>query len=526
MKLSTKLGAMASAAVLAATLAPAAAMATPTTSVNGATVTDVNDTTVTISGLASGDTVTAYLIGDAYIDASNQVQYNLVSGLPTDYDAVDELSAVTSDGYAFTVNSDAQKAATAIAASTAVTGAADTAKTSVTATGTSAQLSLGSGYYLVRVTNATTTNDRVYQNMLVNLEPVQAVNGTYSSATDPKITAKQTPVTIDKKSKQKSETEQKSETDYTETEVNTFNVGDKVPFQITTAIPSYNNNSTYATFSITDDPDTGLKIDSGTVEVTVAGADTVTKDTDYTVTNNGGDGDPLTIAFNQNFVLAHPGAAVTVTYKAELTSNAKVTKSGTVVDYTNNTAKVTYTPDTNHETTTDTEEKHVDVKTYGIYFQKVDKDGNALVGAEFTIYDASGNIVTAAENTSNGVAASDANGYVWFDGLASGTYTLKETKVPAGKQAVANFTVTVGDNATLGDNPATGTTENPIVEANFVAYDGNANDNFANAVVDPDRGILPTTGDAGTVALTVCGVGLLAVGFAVMTRNRKQDEQA
>lgn len=116
------------AASMAFSTVPATAFATPTSK------TDVADSTVTISGLKAGDTVSAYLIADADIDANNNLSWKMAEGLPTDYDTIAELSAVTpSDGYTFTsVGTPAQTAAGAIAASAAVTGG--TAAASPTAT--------------------------------------------------------------------------------------------------------------------------------------------------------------------------------------------------------------------------------------------------------------------------------------------------------------------------------------------------------------------------------------------------------
>ena len=105
------------------------------------------------------------------------------------------------------------------------------------------------------------------------------------------------------------------------------------------------------------------------------------------------------------------------------------------------------------------------------------------------------------------------NGYVWFEDLADGkTYTVKETKVPAGKQAVADFKVTIKAASATLDNPAT----TGIAEANYQKY---TND---NTVVDPDQGVLPITGGAGTLALTVAGVVMIAGSAMIVASSRKK----
>ena len=119
MKLRTKWGALATAAILATTLAPTAALA------------DVAASSVNITGLEKGDTVTAYQVFDADVDASNQVTYTAASGLPEAYDTIDELSALTTDAQkkaAADAYAAAFSAGTATGVKTAVTGTAGMAR--------------------------------------------------------------------------------------------------------------------------------------------------------------------------------------------------------------------------------------------------------------------------------------------------------------------------------------------------------------------------------------------------------------
>ncbi len=483
------------AASMAFSTVPATAFATPTSD------NDVTDSTVTISGVKAGDTVSAYLIADADIDANNNLTWTMATGLPGDYDSIDELSKVTSDRYNFTnVSTDAQKAAGAIAASSAVAGA--TASSSVSVTGNSATLTLGSGYYLVRVTNGEGNNDTVYQNMIVNLAP--EVDGTnYKSASDPKVTAKKEKVELSKKAKENATAD-----DYEVTEVNAFKVGDKVPFQITTAVPSYPADAANAVFTITDDPDEGLQIDTRTIAVKLADGTKVDA-ANYKVTGGTADGEAMSIAFNKDWILANPGASVTVTYDAALTAKAKVTKSGETIDYTNNSATITYTPDTNNKQTVTTDVEKVDVHTYGVEFEKKDPEKNALAGAVFTIYGSDGKAVQ--RDGKDYTCTSDSKGYVYFEGLAAGKYTIKETKVPAGYQKVGDFEVTLSDDTAKGDNPAT-----KVTEANY---------DLLGEKVDPKQAVLPTTGDAGTFGITIAGVLLAAGGVMLVVGVRRRGQE-
>ena len=127
-------------------------------------------------------------------------------------------------------------------------------------------------------------------------------------------------------------------------------------------------------------------------------------------------------------------------------------------------------------------------------------DGN---GKAVTYVDAAG--TTHAD----GKVVSDANGYVYVNGLEAGTYTITETGVPAGFQKVDPFQIVLNDSGT-GDSPAT----LDVTESNF--------DLTTSEIIDSEQGKLPTTGGAGTIALTAGGILLVAGGSALALRNRSR----
>ncbi len=114
------------------------------------------------------------------------------------------------------------------------------------------------------------------------------------------------------------------------------------------------------------------------------------------------------------------------------------------------------------------------------------------------------------QQVNTGVVTSDSNGYVYANGLKQGTYTIKETKVPSGYQKIDDFKITL-DSSDKSDSPATP----DVTESNF--------DVTTLDKEDPKQGDLPSTGGAGTVALTAGGILLVAGGSAVVARSRKQD---
>lgn len=464
----SKISCIVAALVLALTMVPANAFAAPT----GAH--DVADSKVTITDLLDGDKVEAYQIADADIDGANNLTYTMASHLPADYDSIEELKAIASDGQSFTQGTAMQKAASAIAKSFSDANVAATA--TATAAGGKAELTLGSGYYLIRVTS-TSGKTRVYQNMIVDVSPKAKANG-YDPADVQSLAVKKTEVGITK-----------GVGDDYKPSTDKYSVGDMVPFQVKTAIPNYPADSKTATFEINDTPSAGLEIDTSTIAVDGATA------SDYTLTASA---TGYKIAFKKDFVLAHPGQAITVTYKAKLTKDAFF-KSET--DVTGNTATVKFNPNPYTDGTAEPDSK-TKVYTFGYVFKKVGENNTPLAGAEFSITNKETGKVVAT-------ATSDAKGYVSFKGLGAGTYVVSETKVPAGYSKIADWEVTISKANATGDNPAT--TE---VETNFLVETA--------AKVDPKQPALPVTGDAGTFGLTAAGTALLAAGVFFVVRSRKQ----
>lgn len=488
-----RIGAFLSAAALIAAMSPATAFA----KTSG---TDVDDSTVTITGLNKDDTVTAYQVFDADIDSANNLTYTPATGLPDKYDSVDELSALKTD---------ADKKSAGDAYSQAFTkgeGAATPANghkvVGTAGADGNATLTLDSGYWVVVVTS-TSGKTKVYQPTTIDASPVAGADGKYSAKTLASQEVKNEPVDVNKGVG----TGYKEKTDQ-------YTVGQSVPFKVTTNVPNYPKDSKDATFTVNDRPTDGLKIQTNTIKVTVgtttvwdgkATADGANAFKDATTTETG-----YTFDFDKDFVLAHPGQTVEITYDATLTSAAF---SHSATDVTGNTATVTFNPNPYSDSTV-TPDKTTKVQTYGYVFPKTDKDGKALEGATFTLYDASGANEIKDENGHSITSTStivDGKAYVYFEDLGAGTYTAKETNVPAGKQKAQDFQFTLSETNATADNPATKVTEN-----NYLVSNSN--------VVDPDQPLLPVTGDAGTAVLTIGGVALLGAACLVASRSLKRSK--
>ena len=466
-------------------LSPAAAMAKTS-------ATDVADSSFTLTNIAKGDVVNAYQVFDADIDGTNNLTYtSKVTGLPETYDTIEEMQA----------EKDGRKLANAIAARVLASSGTPNQRATAGSNG-QATLTLDSGYWLVVVTSNSGTT-KVYQTLLVDATPAVR-DGAYVTKTFGETAAKTEEVPApDKKIVDANGNAGQSS--------NSYGVGDTARFQIGATIPNYPADATSVTFSVTDQPDAGLAVDLNSFKVT-NGDVTLTKGTDYTVKDNDDHNDhTYTVHFTHNYIVAHPGQTVSITYGAKVTAvNMETGKVG-------NKAFGTFSPNPYSQGNVNTKPKDPWAQTYGFSFRKLGDKNAALAGAEFTVTDAGGKPVTYVDASgtahTDGVVASDSNGYVYVNGLKAGTYKVSETKVPSGYQKIADFTVELSADSAKSDTLAT----DGVTETNFNVSTPDK--------VDPKQGVLPTTGGAGTIALTAGGV-LLVVGGGIVVarfRNREQD---
>lgn len=502
-------GAVLSTAALIAAMSPVAAFA----KTSGTGITDVEDTSVTVSGLTQGDTATAYQVFDAYIDGNNVLQYKAAAGLPADYDTVDELQKSGSTG------SDGAKAAADVYSKAFADGTATGVANKVEATpadadGKATFTGLDSGYWVVVVTSTSGTT-KVYQPTTIDASPVEK-NGAWAANTkmaENTNQIKSEPMGISK-----------GVGDDFKKETDKYSVGQLVPFKVTTNVPNYPADSKDATFTIVDTPTDGLEIDTDSITVTVGGttvwekgAATTAGATAFKVTPTPA-ATSYTFDFAKDYVLKHPDVVVDVTYNAKLTSAAFSHDDGNV---TGNTAQVTFNPNPYSETTV-TPNDTTKVHTYGFVFEKVDQDKNALEGAVFTLYkkvDGKEEVVTGEDGKSPITATSttvNINGvdhaYVSFEDLGDGDYVAKETTVPAGKVKAPDVSFSLSKDNATSDNPAT----TDVKENNYLVA--------TDQVIDGNQPLLPVTGEAGTLLITIGGVALIGAACIVVSRSRKRSE--
>lgn len=271
-------------------------------------------------------------------------------------------------------------------------------------------------------------------------------------------------------------------------------VGDDITFQLeatvlgTTADPM-------TLFALRDTMSAGLTYNN---DVVVYGVKADNSETDITANFNitpgvAADGKSTAIDFaaKADFLKAdlYDYVTVKVVYTAEVNENAVMGSTGNP-----NTVYLEYDNDGDdvHDRTPD---DTVVVYTYGVQIYKLDSDGKTpLQGAEFEIADATGKVLD------KGVTGED--GKLNFARLAPGTYTVTETKAPAGYQLLADsITVTVtADNATT--------------------------DGMYQVTVTNSKFDTPVTGGIGSTIFVVSGLAIIALGGTLLfVASRKRESK-
>lgn len=478
---------------------------------------------VTVTGLMEGDTLYLYKVGTPEVDEYKQMT---IAWTP---EAVGTLVVgATSEAWNYSPSATLQ----AGIANLIGTGAGKidvTASTSFTDTvgsgETSATVAVEPGYYLglVRQGTASAAANIIYQNMLINAIPEpDSATGEWAKHADVTATVKKTEETITKVQKENGSDEWTAET------VDGYKRGDFIPFKVTTVIPSYPLNSLYATFQITDTA-TGLKfVNDSTHPLTLkVNNSDITSTATSTVNTGAADetfvitvGDSaLSVVFDKEYILAHPGQAVELTYWAELIAE---------VETSNNEATITYNRNPDEDTTQDDEDR-VDQKTYGFTLLKYDasdSNKNPLVGASFTLWDASEN--------GNQIKVIYDSAIEIDDGAGSTTTVAGYRPIKEGEAEDEYIVATDGTASVycLGDH--TYYLQEDIAPAGYTRMSGrqaitpSASTSVAGIDVEiPNTAgaVLPTTGGIGTTIFYVSGLIMVLGASIILISRRRADAE-
>lgn len=368
-------------------------------------------------------------------------------------------------------------------------------------------------------------------------------------------------------------------------------IGDTINYEVSGNLPDM-TGYTYYYYYITDTLSKGLTLNKNSFKVMV-GDKTLAIDTDYHiyVTDNGGGTTGFKLAMENlkkyatdNSIAA--GATIKITYDATVNKDAAIG-----LDPNTNTVQLTYSNNPTQSVRKDSKDKGIPddtvptgvgpdkvTKTYvtELTIIKVDGDGNALKGAQFTLTgknldqiivttntdftqkaggtyyklktgaytqtapkaDGSNNNLYESTSTkyeckvttetrkltqagadTNITMEVDESGYLKFTGLNAGEYTLTETKTPDGYNTIdpINFTI----NASVKANTSTTETGGDIVWSSTKPTVIVLNGTFTTTIKNTKGTLLPSTGGIGTrIFYIVGGILMVSAGIVLVTKAR------
>lgn len=427
---------------------------------------------------------------------------------------------------------------------------------------------LPQGYYFVKDVSTGLTKDTKSEYML------QVVG-------DVTVKAKDSTVTMDKKVDDKNDSNT-SEDAIAWQDSADYDIGDTISYRLKGTLPSNYAKFDFFDYEFKDVMCAGLTLNANSVKVVYyANEDAFTADTTATggtdITdefkiNGSGAGATLSVkiesAFDADGNVTDAGlksitgitkdSVIVVYYTCVLNDSAEIGATGN-----DNTAKLTFSNNPNatgngDNTKSETPEDKNIVFTYKTDIDKVDEKGNALKGADFTLYkEVADSTVTGAtqgkdltftegvehtaikENSYYVVVGkktgSAAGSTFEFKGIDDGTYVLVETTVPAGYNAwnSKEFTVTATHDVEA-DAPKllTLTGTDPFTNANAgtgaveVAKEDGTKHSMVSGelyteIENKSGAQLPSTGGIGTTIFYIIGAILvIGAGVVLVTRRR------
>lgn len=326
-------------------------------------------------------------------------------------------------------------------------------------------------------------------------------------------------------------------------------IGENVPFELISTMPSTYDDYTSYFYQFTDTLASNFTLNTNSIAVKVVnvnGETALTANDDYTVSSQDGSGKfTITINDTKKITAITKDSTIVVDYTAQLNSGAVIGLDGqeNKVDltYSNNPNYTGKGEETPEEDKGKTPEDKVIVFTYELDVTKYLGDEHTKANAEdgtkagFKLSNADGKWATVDGNLRitgwvDDVAAAtevttDANGIFKFIGLDDGTYTLRETTTPTGYNTMADLALTIG--ATTANNQTWAGTASDALTAIKLTMNNNEtagdvdNGTVSGSIINQKGSSLPSTGGIGTTMFYVGG-GVLVAGAGVLLITKKR----
>lgn len=288
-------------------------------------------------------------------------------------------------------------------------------------------------------------------------------------------------------------------------------VGKKVTFKVTSKVPDMTGKLEYH-FKLKDTLSKGLTMtDADFVSVKIGNELLLEDKYDVKLTPNKQEGTTALEVTIRDFINYKDKAGENIVFEYQ----AEVNKDAVTVDKATNTAQVGF--GNKSDELTFSKPDTVKVYTHTLTITKVDgKNQTPLAGAEFELYEGTsvqeGKIIKlvdegngvyhvpdTTELTTTTTVVSPTTGIITIKGLKQGTYTLKETKAPAGYNKGKDTEITITAESNDGGETVTVTGNTITVENNSGLQ-------------------LPSTGGMGTIIFVAAGV--CVVGFLIFTSRK------
>ena len=309
-------------------------------------------------------------------------------------------------------------------------------------------------------------------------------------------------------------------------------IGDRVSFKLEATIAE--NYADYDTYYLAfhDKESEGLTFDASSVEVYVDGK-LITSG--YEVVTATEDGCTFEVVFEDLKAIddVQAGSVITVTYESELNEKAVIGSEGNpntmYAEFSNNPNSDQGGDQDDDEDRGKTEDDTVIVFTYKVIVNKVDEDGKALTGAEFTlekfVVDENGTDeldgVKGTWTAIDTVETTPGSTFT-FEGLDDGEYRLVENDAPDGYNKIdpIYFTVTASHDIESDDPQLTALSG--IAETGEITFTADVDAGSLSTDVENKQGAtLPETGGIGTTIFYVVGA-ILVLGAAVLLITKKR----
>ena len=311
-----------------------------------------------------------------------------------------------------------------------------------------------------------------------------------------------------------------------------YDIGDKVPFQLTATVAKniLDFKGPYA-LTFHDKQSPGLTFNPDSVVVKIDGQKVTT---DYTVvTQDIDDGCTFHVQFENLKVYKEQGiqggSKVTVEYTSTLNDRAKIGSEGNPnemhITFSNN-------PNSNEpEENGRTPDDKVIVFTYQFEVWKGNENGDPLGGADFELFKeiAGDDYISVRKITADqamvGHFAPQTKFIYLFTGLDDGNYKLVETKAPGGYNTAEDYYFTISaEHDEEADSPALNvlTFKHKQKDGTEEVISSTLANGMSRITIQNFKGnTLPSTGGMGTTVFYVLG-SILAVGAAILLVSKKR----